>query len=326
MKPSFSSAFTILGAATALSLSWKLSRFLWLYIRPSSFSRYAKTAEGSPPWAFITGASSGIGRAFAFELASRGFNIILHARNRTKLDSVKEALQAKFPDRAVRIIVADASDPSKVDFSQIAQSVSDVQLKVLINNVGSTMPFDHEFDTVENYSAQELLANVGANATFPLALTGALLPNMLRDQPGLILNIGSFADIGMPLFPSYAPSKAFMMTSCVELGLEMEFKMRDIEVLGLRIIQVTDTGVIFLPTSFSVPTATKWVKSALARVGCGRPHVVPFLPQALQMVAMNALPDWLAKQLKISLSASLLEGDPMGRIAAEAAKAAKKKL
>ncbi|KAF4980545.1 hypothetical protein FZEAL_3480 [Fusarium zealandicum] len=319
MAPSLKTSLIALGAVAALSITQQLASFAWLFIRTSSFSRYTTTANGSPPWAFITGASSGIGAAFAFELASRGFNIVIHGRNQQKLKSVKKAVQARYPGCEVRVVIADAADPSKVDFPGIAASVADIQIKVLINNVGATMPLGHYFDTLENYSAQELLDNVGANATFPLLLTGALLPNLIKDQPGLILNVGSFSDNGMPLFPSYGPAKAFVRNSCVELGMEMAFKERDIEVLGLTVVQVTDTGVIFVPSSYSVPSGPTWVKSALARVGCGRPHVVPYLPHALQVAVLENLPDWISKQAKLAVSASMLVGDPTGRLAHEAA-------
>jgi 17beta-estradiol 17-dehydrogenase / very-long-chain 3-oxoacyl-CoA reductase len=322
MNASADKIFTLIGVLTALWAAGKLSSFIWLFLRPSSFSRYTTTTrDGSLPWAFITGASSGIGKAFAFELASRGFNIAVHGRSKVKLDATKEALQAKFPTCQVRIVIADASDPSKLDFPDIAASVSDIQIKILINNAGASMTLGHEFDTIDSYSSEELLANINVNASFPMLLTNALMPNLLRNQPALILNVGSLSDVGMPLFPSYGPSKAFLMTSCVELGLEMAFKKREIEVLGLRIVMVTDTGVIFVPVSYSVPTASTWVRSALARVGCGRPHVVPYFPHAVQVALLEMLPEWLAKKAKITAAASMLVGDPTGRFAAGAAAA-----
>ncbi|KAJ4327897.1 hypothetical protein N0V84_001708 [Fusarium piperis] len=183
---------TALGVLTALWTAAKLSSFLWLYLRPSSFNRYTKTKDGSLPWAFITGASSGIGRSFALELASKGFNVVIHARNKSKLDAVEAELLAKFPSCEVRCLTIDASAPSEWDFEHIASSVSDVPIKVLINNVGATMPIGHEFDTLDSYTPDELHASINTNAAFPMLLTAALIPNLLNHQPALISNVGSW--------------------------------------------------------------------------------------------------------------------------------------
>ncbi|KAK3185944.1 hypothetical protein K4F52_005399 [Lecanicillium sp. MT-2017a] len=81
-----------------------------IYLLPSRFDRYAHRApDGSPPWAMVTGASDGIGLAFAGELASRGFNVVLHGRNPDKLARVMADLQARNPERTFRIVIADAA-------------------------------------------------------------------------------------------------------------------------------------------------------------------------------------------------------------------------
>ncbi|KAM0426598.1 hypothetical protein ACHAPT_008292 [Fusarium lateritium] len=257
-----------------------------------------------------------------------GFNIVIHARNKTKLDAVEAELHAKFPAREVRCLLVDASAPSGWNFEEIASSVSDIPLKVLVNNVGATMPIGHEFDSLDNYTTDELRANINTNAAFPMLLTTALMPNLLRNQPALILNVGSICDIGLPFCPSYAPSKAFVRTSCIELGLEMAFKKRGIEVLGLRIMQVTDTGIISLPSNHMVPTPDVWVKSALARVGCGRPYIMPYFLHALQEAPLDLVPAWMRAKTLLALGATMLRSDPLGRLAAQAAgnEVAKKKV
>lgn len=309
---------TAFGTLALLSTLYKLLSFLKLYLRPSSFQRYQRTKSGETPWAMVTGASDGIGKAFAFELARRGFNVVLHGRNPEKLALVQSDLEAHYPSRYFRIIIADASDISKISFPDIAENVADIPLKILINNVGATMAREF-FETIEFYSAEELTANISANAMFPLLLTGALMPILDANQPSLVLNIGSWADVGMPLFPSYGPSKAFFMTSTVELGMEAAFKGTDVEFLGLRIAQVTGTGTIMLPPSFLVPDAETWVKIALSRVGCGRPTIFPYWQHALQHAALKALPAWMQRKALVSVMREMKKGDPTGSKAAAAA-------
>lgn len=90
--PAFSKVLLPIGAVLTFYLLLKFLRFVYLYTRPSSLKRYHYGHDGSPPWALVTGASDGIGLGFAHELAHRGFNVILHARNATKLEGVNSQL------------------------------------------------------------------------------------------------------------------------------------------------------------------------------------------------------------------------------------------
>ncbi|KAL6405444.1 hypothetical protein AUP68_11200 [Ilyonectria robusta] len=210
----------ILGVVTLLRIVYKFVSFLALCISPpSGLSRYERTAAGATAWALVTGSNDGIGHAFSSELARRGFNVVLHGRNAEKLTAVKSELASQYPARQFRIIIADASDLSNLSFPGIAASLSDIPLKILINNAGAMMP-RHQFGPVDSFTTEELCANISVNATFPLLLTGVLMPLLVANQPSLVLNVGSLADVGMPLFPSYGPSKAFLMNSSIELGLE----------------------------------------------------------------------------------------------------------
>ncbi|KAJ3453636.1 hypothetical protein MRS44_017883 [Fusarium solani] len=196
--------------------------------------------------------------------------------------------------------------PSRNGFSQI-----------LINNAGAMMP-RHHFGPVDSFTPEELSANISINASFPLLLTGALMPLLVANQPSLTLNVGSLADVGMPLFPSYGPSKAFLMNSSIELGLESVLEGRDVEVLGLRIFQVTETSTTALPPSLLIPDAATWVKTALARVGCGRPTILPYWSHAVQLALLEALPDWAKRKALIS-AVRKMRGDSTGKTDAAAA-------
>ena len=68
-------------------------------------ARYSQ--PGQDTYACVTGATSGIGKGFAFELARRGFNVLLVSRSETKLKSVKDELQSKYPQLHFDYVVAD---------------------------------------------------------------------------------------------------------------------------------------------------------------------------------------------------------------------------
>ncbi|KAL8343114.1 hypothetical protein RB598_004457 [Gaeumannomyces tritici] len=118
--------FAAIGLLTALYWVCRVASFGLAYARPSRLSRYLHHGGGGPvsdsgsgggggqqqrrpPWALVTGASDGIGKHLAAELADFGFNVVLHGRNPEKLAKVEEALADRFPSRKFRVIVADVS-------------------------------------------------------------------------------------------------------------------------------------------------------------------------------------------------------------------------
>ncbi|KAI1122872.1 hypothetical protein F5Y10DRAFT_281348 [Nemania abortiva] len=166
-------------ASVLLYASYKLADTLWLYARPSTLHRYLYTddATGQRAWALITGASNGIGKCLAFELAAAGFNVVLHGRNPAKLDAVRRELEARDLGVEVRILVADASQchrAEEVDFARIRDEMAGLHLTVLINCAGcGPKP---AFGALEAYGREDILDTLHLNAAFPTLLTAALLP------------------------------------------------------------------------------------------------------------------------------------------------------
>lgn len=81
-------------------LKWFITRFL--LTNPKRLKRYGS-------WAMVTGATEGIGRAFAYELAKHGLNLILVSRNLSKLEYVSDDFQQEFPHIKIKIIPFDFS-------------------------------------------------------------------------------------------------------------------------------------------------------------------------------------------------------------------------
>ena len=85
------------------------------------------------PWALVTGASGGIGQAYAQALAEQHHSLILVARNLQKLEQVASELRSRY-DIATKIIVADLS--SRVGIEQVIRETEALQVDILINNAG----------------------------------------------------------------------------------------------------------------------------------------------------------------------------------------------
>ncbi|CAH0019986.1 unnamed protein product [Clonostachys rhizophaga] len=274
----------IIGWLTILTFIIHIAYLIRIYILPSRLNRYAHPApNGDEPWALVTGASDGIGRQFAQELAAQGFNVVLHGRNQAKLSAVEADLQKLHPGRSFKILVADAgavpcktcisdkhlSDGGRtVNFDAIRAAVEDLHLTVLINNAGGG-PTNPVYAPLIESSAEHIINNVSLNALFPLHLTRVLLPFLNRNGPALLMNISSMADIGFPLLASYSASKQFLVNLTRVLCLEMSLDDRtpQVEVLCVRIGKTTGVSHLKESPSFFTPSSRAMARAALIRNG-----------------------------------------------------------
>ncbi|ORY68676.1 short chain dehydrogenase [Pseudomassariella vexata] len=281
---------SVVGASALLFAAYKTLDFVWLYLQPSRLYKYLRATSGNPAWAIVTGASDGIGKAIAFELASQGFNVVLHGRNPTKLDGVKAALSKAHPARSFRIWFADAtkchSDSAWLE--KAVRSFDDINLTVLVNNVGGGS--NPAFGGLDQFPPQEILDNLHLNVTFPTLLTSALIPLLVKNSPSLIINIGSIADHGLPLVSVYGASKAFGDILSQAVWREMMLEGREIEVIVHRLGPVTETQGNSSRASLGTPSARTIAKAVLARTGCGKKSVVSYWCHGVQDAALGFIP------------------------------------
>ena len=129
----------VLGVVLALPHLYRFLSFLWLYfLRPDSVKRYL---HGTAPYAIVTGATDGIGKATAAELLTRGFNVILHGRNEAKMQKVVEELRERVKGKAdgadIRYFIADAAKGGH-DFAKLVEPYKDLHITVVVHNVGGS--------------------------------------------------------------------------------------------------------------------------------------------------------------------------------------------
>ncbi len=154
--------------------------------------------------AVITGASAGIGREFARQLVFRAKLLVLVARRRDRLEELRTELQAKNPGLHVDIREVDLS---KLDQTmQLAASLAHEPIDFLVNNAGLG---DHGvFVTADPTRVNE---QIQVNALALTALSRAVLPRMIAQKRGAILNVSSSAGF-LPLreIAVYAATKAYV--------------------------------------------------------------------------------------------------------------------
>lgn len=217
----------------------------------------------------ITGASSGIGQAFAETLAAQGRDLLLVARSEDKLAATAGRLHATH-GVTVHTLALDLAVPGAS--GAVTRFVEQQHLTVdwLINNAGFG-----EYGAVATQDPARLTAMVNLNITTLMELTCQYLPAMRDRRAGVILNVASIAGFQpMPYLAVYAATKAFVLSFSEALWAEN--RAFGVEVLALcpgptETAFFTEARMPY--PGWSVP-ASHVVADALAAVSQRRAHVV----------------------------------------------------
>ncbi len=275
------------------------------------------TSSGTParrPTALVTGATAGIGHAFARRLAADGHDLVLVARDAVRLGEVATALRERYGVE-VEVIAAELTDRQQVE--RVADRIRDPErpVDVLVNNAGfSPRQRIHEGDLAVEEQVVALLV------TAVLVLTHAALPGMVRRRRGTIVTVSSVAGF-MPR-GTYSAAKAWATTFTASVAA-----------------QVAGTGVRatalcpgFVRTEFhrragrrmdSRPSwawldADRLVDDCLADVAKGRVVSVPSLRYKAAVMALRHLPLGLQQRLgRTRSSRRRSAGGPRAGTAAE---------
>ena len=160
--------------------------------------------------ALITGATSGIGLAFARTLARRGHDIVLVARDRDRLDLVATELRGHRVE--VEVIAADLADRSQL--AVVEERLRARPVEILVNNAGFGVP--QRFSTGDLEAEQQMLDVL---VTAVMRLTHAALPGMVARGSGAVLNVSSVA--GWITGGTYSASKAWVTVFSESLSIEL---------------------------------------------------------------------------------------------------------
>ena len=191
------------------------------------------------PYALVTGASKGIGRAIAFELARHNYDILITARSIDLLKSVSEEIMESYPVK-VSYLALDlglAESPETLHTWCVEHKYD---IRILVNNAGFGLsgPFQ-SYSTAENISMLQL------NIVVPTILCQLFVPQLQNNKGGYILNIiSSAAYQAVPLLSIYSASKAYLLSFTRALHHELKK-------LGISVTAVSPG-----------PTDTDWIHTA----------------------------------------------------------------
>jgi short-subunit dehydrogenase len=194
----------------------------------------ARFSQRYGPVAIVAGASEGVGACAAEELAARGLDLVLIARNATLLDELATALRDRH-HVAVRTLPLDLTVPDAVDRVLAAVAGDDVGL--LFYNPGAV----HNGDYFLDQPLELPLRMITLNCTVPTALVHALAPAMVERGRGGVVLVGSLGCfVGSPHSAAYSAAKAYQV-NLIE-GLWAELRGTGVDVLEAVIGSTTTPG------------------------------------------------------------------------------------
>ncbi|CAL8263199.1 unnamed protein product [Merluccius merluccius] len=250
------------GAFTVASLA------LWLVYRLLAGIRVWVLGNGrllSPQlgkWAVVTGATDGIGKSYAEELARRGFSMMLISRSQDKLDDVARSLEDQFKVETMTIAV----DFGRADiYAKIDAALAGLEIGVLVNNVGVSYSYPEYYlhiPDLDNF----ITYMINVNITSVCQMTRLVLPRMAERSKGVILNISSASGMyPVPLLTVYSASKAFV--DFFSRGLQEEYRRQGIIIQSVLPFFVATKMTRIRKPTLDKPTPERYVASELSTVG-----------------------------------------------------------
>jgi short-subunit dehydrogenase len=231
--------------------------------------------QHNPGTALITGASTGLGAAYARRLAQRGHHLILVARNKQRLDTLATEITAT--GHTVDILIADLTNPTELATVEDRLRTDDT-IDTLVNNAGGSL-----FSPLNGADTDALDNLITLNVTALTRLTTAAVGGLVTRGHGTIINIASALALNiMPVSAAYSGTKAYVLAFTQSLQQEL-----------------TDTGVhaqVVLPGALSTEfwdgsgielsaLPTDWIMTpadaadaALTGLDNGEPVTIPSLP------------------------------------------------
>ncbi len=180
-----------------------------------SFLPARRLSDVNTEYALITGASGGIGEAFARELAARSSNVILAARNEDKLAALAQQLRDRY---GVSAVVHPADLTNADDRAELVKLCQEKHIHTLVNNAG--------FGTLDDFvdiEAERLTREITLNVLALTELTHAVVPAMVARGRGAIINLSSVASFQpLPRMSVYAATKSYVLNFSISLAAELK--------------------------------------------------------------------------------------------------------
>lgn len=240
-------------------------------------------------YALVTGASYGIGEEYAWQLAARGWSLILVARSQDRLAQLRTDLMNEYADIDVLCVSSDLTAPgAAAELFQKTQAAN-LEIALLINNAG--FGAFGEFSSIDRGRQRQML---DLNIAALVELTHLYLQPMVKHGAGGVINIASVAGFApLPYSAVYAATKAFVVS--FSQALYEEARQHGVQVMVVNpgstetnFFQVA--GESAFANSSSMQTAEQVVKESLRAFDRGRRSITTGSTNRLLVLAMGLIP------------------------------------
>ncbi|GAB1293715.1 Inactive hydroxysteroid dehydrogenase-like protein 1 [Apodemus speciosus] len=203
--------------------------------RPDLIKQYGR-------WAVISGATDGIGKAYAEELASRGLNVILISQEEEKLQAVAKHIADTYRVETL-VLAADFSRGREI-YAPIQEALRDIDIGILVNDVGAFYPYPQYFSQIPEDTLWDI---VNVNIAAASQMVHIVLPGMVERKKGAIVTVSSGSCCKpTPQLAAFSASKAYL--DHFSRALQYEYASKGIFVQSLIPFYVT--GGVSAPGSF----------------------------------------------------------------------------
>uniref|UniRef100_A0A336KUV6 CSON015482 protein n=1 Tax=Culicoides sonorensis TaxID=179676 RepID=A0A336KUV6_CULSO len=277
---------------------------LWLYenlrspvqilinvVRPLFQPETNKTlAERYGDWAVITGCTDGIGRQYAFELASRGINIVLISRTESKLVKVSNEIEEKYKVKT-KWIKADLSLGKEV-FPHLKRELQGIPVGILVNNAGRMYDYPEDFDKVDEQLLWDIM---NLNMLSLTMLTHFLIPDMKKRGKGMIVNISSGSESQpLPYTAIYGASKIFVKNFTLAIQFELAKYGIDVQLITPLFIRtkMNEYSTTVMNGNIFCPDAESYTRSAVFTLGKSD-RTTGYWSHGVQYAFNKLAPEWV---------------------------------
>ncbi|KAK4028992.1 hypothetical protein OUZ56_022009 [Daphnia magna] len=256
----------LIGLASIGTVSWFVLRGVWKFLYSTFIGHalgHSLSLKNIGQWAVVTGATDGIGRAYAEELASHGLNIVLISRSPYKLQNVAAEIESQYKVKT-KIIDVDFTNGIEI-YDRIKKEIEGLEIGVLINNVGMSYAYPEYLAEVPN-AAEFSLSLINCNVVSVTQMCILVLGQMVERKKGLILNVSSAsAVLPTPLMTMYSSTKAYVYKFSEDLALEYA-------PLGIKIQCVLPGFVVskmsrYKKPAFRIPLPRDFVRGHMRSLG-----------------------------------------------------------
>lgn len=250
------------GVVVLLYWAVQLTLFVLRHFTAPNKSDLKRLGAKSGAWAVVTGASDGIGKAYAVELAKKGFNVFLISRTLSKLQDVAAAVE-KFGVKS-KVMSVDFIKADEATFQEIERECNGLQVSVLVNNVGINYEFPHRL-LEETAAKDEALIHV--NVTTTTRMTRIVLAQMVERKAGAIINLSSMAGRAPnPMLAVYSGTKAYI--DYFTKAIAQEYKKHGIIAQSVTPGLVVSNMSKIRKASLMVCTPEHIASHSVGRLGC----------------------------------------------------------